>query len=330
MSNTSYVSFGNGGSATQWYLPGTDTAGLTAPIGGTAPVADALTSGELKKPAWDATLFNGLVGYSEGDRQVFDVVNAWNSVKNAFLHLNGGAKGAYGFDGFVQVDINASDVNGNLDLLLEGVKRGNTVTGHGNDRVEIQMLSNGGNWNEEFRISTADGDDFVVLKGLDRKAEVNAGDITYASMSNASGDWNTSGSYTKTFIDLGAGNDKFQGHGSADDVQGGAGNDLLDGGAGDDRLAGGTGDDWLNGGAGADCFVFGPSFGDDVVLDFNLSAGDVIALVGFGEDLNSFTEAMAHAAQVDGDTLITIGGEGTILLRGVQMGSLSEGDFAFA
>ena len=283
-------------------------------------------------PAWDATLFNGLVGYADaGGRQVFDVVNAWNSVKNAYLQLDAGGAGAYGFDGFVQVDVNASAVTGDLDLLLRGVKRGNTVTGAGDDRVEIQMPTDSDGWNNEFRISTGAGDDVVVLKGLNRDA-AQISDATYQSMANAYlGEWNTSGSYTKTFVDLGTGDDKFLGHGSADDARGGGG-DVLDGGAGDDTLAGGAGDDCLNGGAGADRFVFGQGLGDDVVFDFapGNAAGDVVALLGFGEALDTFEEAMAAAAQVGTDTLITVHGEGTILLRGVAKEQLTAGDFAFA
>ncbi len=326
----SYVSFGHGGSATQWHLPGTATNLLPAPITGQAPVPNALTSGALT-PAWDATLFGGLVGYTgAGGRQVFDVVNGWNSVKNAFLQLDVGGK--YGFDGFVQVDVNASAVTESVDLLLQGVKRGNTVTGAGDDRVEIQMLSNESTWNNEFRVSTGAGGDVVVLKGLDRDAQLLSADATYEAMTGGAwgGVWNTSGSYTKTFVDLGAGNDKLIGHGSADDARGGAGDDILDGGAGDDTLAGGTGDDVLNGGAGADRFAFGTGLGDDVVLDFSLAGGDVVALLGFGGALDSFDEAMAAAAQVGTDTLITVQGEGTILLRGVVKEQLTANDFVFA
>jgi len=309
-------------------------SGGARPANGTVPVANALTSGALA-PAWEATLFNGLVGYTgAGGRQVFDVVNAWNSVKNAFLQLASGGK--YGFDGFVQVDVNASAAAGaeSVDLLLQGVKRGNTVTGSGNDRVEIQMLSNEKYWDNEFRVSTGAGDDTVVLRGLDRGGQLASDDATYEAMTGGAylGEWNTSGSYTKAFVDLGTGNDKFLGHGSADDARGGVGDDVLDGGAGDDTLAGGAGDDVLNGGAGADRFVLGPGLGNDVGFDFSAGEAveDVVGLAGFGETLDSFAEALAAASQVGGDTPIAVRGEEAILLRGVAKESLTANHFAFA
>jgi Ca2+-binding RTX toxin-like protein len=52
------------------------------------------------------------------------------------------------------------------------------------------------------------------------------------------------------FIDLGGGNDSFNGSSHGDIVYGGAGNDQLFGGAGDDHLSGGDGNDFISGGAG--------------------------------------------------------------------------------
>ncbi|WP_312794196.1 DUF4214 domain-containing protein [Tianweitania sp.] len=56
---------------------------------------------------------------------------------------------------------------------------------------------------------------------------------------------------------------------------------ILNGGAGNDLLQGGGGDDQLSGGTGADRFVFAPGrFGDDRVLDFTASDGDLLDLGG--------------------------------------------------
>ena len=62
-------------------------------------------------------------------------------------------------------------------------------------------------------------------------------------------------------------------------LTGGAGNDYIDGGAGNDFLIGGEGDDILLGGSGADTFVWQAGHsGNDVIKDFNSSAGDRIDL----------------------------------------------------
>jgi hypothetical protein len=81
----------------------------------------------------------------------------------------------------------------------------------------------------------------VEISGLDRAEELAGGDTTYASFAGTSGVWNTSGSNTRTFTDLGAGNDRFICHGSDDTVTGGEGDDLACGGDGHDT--------WVLGGA---------------------------------------------------------------------------------
>ncbi|WP_144185486.1 FG-GAP repeat domain-containing protein [Elioraea rosea] len=232
------VSFGQGGKPTQWYLPGTTTALLPAgPPGGQAPVADALTDGP-HAPGWDDTpLFGGLVeaDTTGGTAHSFDVVGGWNSVKNAFAQSDQAEE--LRFDGFVQVDIDVGrgDAEGASIVTVVGAKRGNIVTGDGNDVIRVEMLSNEASWNNEFRIVTGGGDDVVELTGLDRDGELAGGDTTYAEFANgAGGRWDVSGGMTRSFVDLGAGNDRFIGHGSDDTVTGGEGDDLADGGEGED------------------------------------------------------------------------------------------------
>jgi Ca2+-binding RTX toxin-like protein len=64
-------------------------------------------------------------------------------------------------------------------------------------------------------------------------------------------------------VDLGAGDDKFNGGPGAESVVGGAGNDELKGAGGDDKLDGGDGNDKLNGQGGRDQVLAGN--GDDVL-----------------------------------------------------------------
>ncbi len=67
-----------------------------------------------------------------------------------------------------------------------------------------------------------------------------------------------------------------------DVIYGGDGNDIILAGGGDDVLIGGKGDDILIGGSGADKFKFADADlgGNDIILDFKLSEGDVLDLTG--------------------------------------------------
>ncbi|MBD2344302.1 DUF4347 domain-containing protein [Anabaena subtropica] len=89
------------------------------------------------------------------------------------------------------------------------------------------------------------------------------------------------GNYANSVVDLGGGDDTFNGGVGADNVSGGDGNDILQGGDGNDRLNGGQGDDILIGGQGKDILIGGagkdsfhlslPLVGDfDTINDFNV------------------------------------------------------------
>lgn len=232
------VSFGQGGRPSQWYLPGSPLPLLpNPPPAASPPLGDALTGGPYL-PAWDdAPLFGGLVRADTvgGTAHSFDVVGGWNSVKNAFAQSDKAEE--LRFDGFAHVDIDVGrgDPGGSSIVTVIGAKRGNIVTGAGDDIIRVELLSNEATWSTEFHIVSGAGDDVVELRGLDRERELASGDMTYASFANgAKGTWNTSGAGMRSVVDLGAGNDRFIGHGSDDTVIGGAGNDLADGGEGTD------------------------------------------------------------------------------------------------
>lgn len=77
-------------------------------------------------------------------------------------------------------------------------------------------------------------------------------------------------------LDGGAGGDNLDGGQGDDLISGGDGQDRLIGDLGNDTLTGNEGNDTLQGGLGADRFVF--SAGLDVILDFNQSQGDILAV----------------------------------------------------
>ena len=97
-----------------------------------------------------------------------------------------------------------------------------------------------------------------------------------------------------------------------ENAEGGRGDDVLSGNAADNMLNGGEGDDVLNGGAGEDIFVFEAGFDDDVIQDFII-----------GEDRLFFSDIdQGTAALVGQNTVITVPGEGSIILDDVDLTDL--------
>ncbi len=144
----------------------------------------------------------------------------------------------------------------------------------------------------------------------------------------------------------GAGNDELYGDDGADwlfgeagndKLFGGAGADLLMGGAGVDEITGGAGNDWLWGGdmtgAGdgvADTFIFGSSWGGDVIWDFE-NGTDRLDVSGAG--ITSFADlTIGTFGQF---TTITAASGDIIYLRGagdvaIAESSVDAADFIFA
>jgi Ca2+-binding RTX toxin-like protein len=112
------------------------------------------------------------------------------------------------------------------------------------------------------------------------------GYATADTMSGAAGDDSLYGGAGNDQISGDAGNDWLQGEDGNDLLLGGDGNDILQGGSGDDTLDGGAGDDALTGGKydsyngdyagpGNDTYRFGRGDGNDVILDYDSTAGNL-------------------------------------------------------
>lgn len=73
------------------------------------------------------------------------------------------------------------------------------------------------------------------------------------------------------------GADTIQGYAGNDRLYGRGGDDILDGGAGNDKLFGGSDSYWSGSGAsnGNDTYVFDRGYGEDVVVDFDGTAGNL-------------------------------------------------------
>ena len=128
-----------------------------------------------------------------------------------------------------------------------------------------------------------------------------------------------------------SGNDDLRGRGGSDRLDGSSGGDILDGASGNDTLIGGSGDDTLTGGGQNDCFEFQGNIGADIITDFNEGSDirDVVRLVGFGANFDTFSEILAATTQVGADSIINLGGGNTITLIGIEKSNLHQNDFVF-
>jgi len=136
-------------------------------------------------------------------------------VTNAFVRS--GQAEQLRFDGFLHVDsdVGCGDPSGEPTVTVIGAKRGNVVTGDGDDVIRVELLSKEVIWSTEFRIVAGGRDDVVEVKGLGRGRERAAGDTTYVSFAiGAKGTWNSSGEGMKRFVDLGAGDNLADGGGA--------------------------------------------------------------------------------------------------------------------
>ncbi|MEP4380467.1 MAG: VCBS domain-containing protein, partial [Alphaproteobacteria bacterium] len=139
------------------------------------------------------------------------------------------------------------------------------------------------------------GDDFVITV-----------EATATETSNS----DTASSGTGLFVDVdGSDEDTIEGTSYGDTLNGGAGNDTLTGNGGDDL------------------FVFTDGTGDDVITDFTEGAGseDVIDVSDFG--FTDFADLLTATNDSGADTVITLDGDDSLTLIGVQEANLHEDDF---
>jgi Ca2+-binding RTX toxin-like protein len=287
------------GSATQWVLPGFP-APLPDPLPG-APVPGAIAE-TLVAPPTPILAFGGQVAITEGPGGILvDVLGAWNSVKNGRF-ISSEAEDVT-MSGFVHADV-ALGGGGNSSVELLGAKRGNVLTAEGDDRIVIQVATNGAAWVNEFRVAAGAGDDLVVVGALDIAAAA-ALDATFAATANRAGAFTGTDAGTLVIAELGAGDDNFVGLGQS--------RDQVSGGAGDDVLVAGQGDDVLAGGEGFDVFIFATGDGADRITDFTIGEDRIL----FADlDIEEIVAVLDGATLQGGGTLLTHGAS-TILLAGV-------------
>ncbi|WP_370528863.1 Ig-like domain-containing protein [Tychonema sp. LEGE 07199] len=218
---------------------------------------------------------------------------------------------------------------GNLDRIFGGTGD-DTITdpdgvndvqgGVGNDSINItfaETWDDNTNPNDTLRsdekIIGGTGNDSITVTMNDFRFFINL-KADEAASSNADGNdvINLLGTYANSVVDMGGGDDTFNGGlgddsvvggGGNDTLIGGDGNDTLIGGGGNDLLAGSAGDDLLTGGGGDDRFLFKSNgvfntadFGSDRITDFTTGTDKILlSQTAFG------TITSAQIAFVDSD-----------------------------
>ena len=189
---------------------------------------------------------------------------------------------------------------GNLDRIFGGTGD-DTITdpdgvndvqgGVGNDSINITFAETwDNNTNPDDPPSSEDkiiggiGNDSITITMNDFRFFINIkGDEAASSNSDGNDVINLLGTYANSVVDMGGGDDTFNGGLGDDSVSGGDGNDTLIGGDGNDQLAGNAGNDFLTGGDSQDRFIFTSNsafntadFGSDRVADFTISTDQIL------------------------------------------------------
>ena len=218
---------------------------------------------------------------------------------------------------------------GNLDRIF-GSAGDDTITdpdgvndvegGVGNDSINITFAET---WDNNTNPNDAPSSDNKIIGGIGNDTITVTmnyssfligikGDELASSNSDGNDLINLLGNYANSVVDMGGGDDIFNGGLGNDSVSGGDGNDTLIGGDGNntliggdgnDQLAGNAGNDFLTGDAGQDQFLFTSKtafntadFGSDRITDFTIGTDKILlSQTAFG------TITSAQIAFVDSD-----------------------------
>jgi Ca2+-binding RTX toxin-like protein len=296
----------------------------------------------------DDTLYGGLGSDTLNGGNGTDTANYTLETSNVVVSLAtqnvGQNTGAGGFDtlsGIENLAGTAYDdalIGNSGDNRLEGNSGGDILDGGDGDDVLV-----GGSGNDN--LNGGHGDD--VLEGGTgvNWALYNTGLSAYVTIDLTIETQNTFGAGTDTIRDIEnvkgtsfgdlltgnnsanelrgeGGNDWIWGGGGNDVLYGGSGIDVIDGGSGADDIIGGSGNDHFQGGTGADDFIFGNSWGNDAIWDFQ-SGSDRIDLSGV-DGLTSFDQL--EVENTDDGALYSYGSN-SITLVGVSPLSVQTTDF---
>jgi RTX calcium-binding nonapeptide repeat (4 copies) len=232
-----------------------------------------------------------------------------------YLYMGEGGDVAIGGAGIDILLLEGGDDTGyggdDQDYLFGGT--GNDVL-HGEGGVDVLL----GDAGADTLFGGADGD--YVYAGADN-------DTAYGGDGNDifvmdTGDDSAFGEAGQDYFYMGDGNDS---------ANGGAGVDVFLGGAGDDVFEGGTDVDYAWGETGNDAFVVRAASGVLVVQDFTAGGAEDLVRLAADTGITSFDQALAASTYYAGmnTTILTVDGDTSVWLVGVNSAQLTTADFAF-
>jgi Ca2+-binding RTX toxin-like protein len=254
------------GSAGNDSMVGSVEADVMQGLGGNDVLQGGAGDDTLDGGAGDDTLYGGVSGYTA----------AAGAGNDTYVFGAG-----YGNDQIYDYDA----TSGNIDTVrLEGLNAQDVTIGRDSTTFFITVNATGEtlsvrDWGAgaEFRIERVVFADGSVLEGEALANTPFLGTAGNDTMTGTSSD------------------DAFAGLGGTDTLLGGAGNDILDGGAGDDTLYGGYSGYFAGAGAGNDTYVYGEGYGNDLIYDFDATAGNVDTIKL--KDLNAADVTLRRDAQ---------------------------------
>lgn len=206
------------------------------------------------------------------------------------------------------------------------------IGGRGNDT----LTGDGGN----NLLYGGDGDDTIaggagndVIRGGSGSNTLSGGDgidtLSYADTRGwVSLQLGTGQSYTPSGIDTISGFENVTGGAQADFIIGDEADNIIRGGGGGDYLQGGGGSDRLYGGTGNDSFSMIAGSGKVTVADFGANGDADHIELALGSSYDTFAQVMAAATMTSGgNTVFRFSTGDTLVLMGVDMGTLTAGDF---
>jgi Ca2+-binding RTX toxin-like protein/subtilisin-like proprotein convertase family protein len=184
--------------------------------------------------------------------------------------------------------------------------------GEGNDNIDITFARGWDNNSNATdaprsldRISGGNGDDNITITMNDSRFSISlhgdelieTPDSTKVIGAGGNDVITLERNYANSVVDLGRGNDRFNGGIGADNISGSDGNDIIAGGNGSDRLSGDVGEDTLTGDAGNDRFVLAPTRDSSTSVSsrtsFDRTPTDIITDFTDGQDLIELTGGLS-------------------------------------
>ncbi len=215
-------------------------------------------------------VYSAVVGDDTFDFKLENTTN-WGVNKDAYIKVDDNFDHKLTVSDFVYVNLDYTTAH-SVDITVENAKRGDIVTGAGNDKITVNVVNslNAGfsGWDSPtlvkdsvFNIDSGAGDDTIIFRTGTSDPGLNLAISKYTLTNVHAGEGNDT-------IDMGSGSlaetrDTIYGEGGNDTVHSAGGDDFVDGGDGDDSIYGESGNDTLHGGKGKD-YIEGGSGNDTI------------------------------------------------------------------